>query len=137
LRDFEDIKIEHMSRSFPQAARNFDSDEELMFLDFVIRPKADNRWIACFDGIYFSYLRKEGPFGKDWVFINPKLGELNTQQVNSLEWADTRGFSIEWPRSIVEDPTTHQEIRDLMDKWVSEANDCYRNTKTNVDKTEK
>lgn len=128
MRDFEDIKIVHMST--PQAARN-DPDEELKSLDFVIRPMPDNSWIRCFERVYFSYLSKEEPFRKDSVFINPKLNELNSRQINSLEWTDPKGwtdrrqFSIEWPKSIIEDPKTYQEIRDFMNKWVSEANDCY------------
>jgi hypothetical protein len=102
----------------------------LRSLDFVICPEADNKWIECFKRVYFSYLRKDGSFGKDWGFINPKLDELSAQQVLSLEWADeTRYFSIEWPKSMVEDPKTYQEIEDFMNEWVSEANDTYRNAK--------
>jgi hypothetical protein len=123
MRDFEDIKIEFVSQAPGNNPR----------LDFVISREAEDSWIECFKVAYTLYLTKEWPFGKEGIFIDPKLG-LASQPINPPEWADTkRQFSIEWPKLVVDGQK--QEIIDFMKKCVSEANDTYRSTRTNAGKT--
>lgn len=119
MSDFEDIAIKRVIG--PQAA----NDPRLRSLDFIISRPADDGWIKCFRKIYGSYLTKEGPFGKDGIFIDPGLGII-TQQINppALSTPLNNSFSIEWPKSVVDD--RKKEITDFMEKYVSDANDCYR-----------
>ena len=120
MSDFEDIKIRRMGHAPAK-------DRRLRSVDFVISREAEDSWIECFKMAYTLHLTQEGPFGKDGIFIDREIG-LTAQQTTPPEWADSkRQFSTEWPKNIVNGQT--QEIRDFMEKCVSEANDLYRNTR--------
>ena len=84
MREFEDIKIKFL-RQVPA------KDRRLRSIDFAISREAEDSWIECFQVACSFYLTKEGPFGKDGVFIDPELG-LTAQQINPPEGRTLKGI---------------------------------------------
>jgi hypothetical protein len=127
MSDFEDIKIEDDSPQWAKISPQWAKDQRLSSLEFRISRKADDSWIECFSRAYLVCAKtKEEFFGNDGVFIDPELGFI-TQQKDPPVWSPlNNSFSIEWPKSVVEDPKTRQEIIDFMKKCVSEANKSYK-----------